>query len=97
MLLPVEFDDCAGNEDVTFGVSDPGFHVDGDLNLVPLRDLPRSEPVLFIHGLSAHADDLAQVDIIGTRGRSAETLGVSRTSVFVCFISAVIYEKVLFD
>uniref|UniRef100_A0A3Q4HIE1 Cadherin 13, H-cadherin (heart) n=1 Tax=Neolamprologus brichardi TaxID=32507 RepID=A0A3Q4HIE1_NEOBR len=53
-----------------FGVSDPGFHVDGDLNLVPLRDLPRSEPVLFIHGVSAHADDLAQVDIIGTRGRS---------------------------
>ncbi|XP_035765817.1 cadherin-13 [Neolamprologus brichardi] len=69
-LLQVEFDDCAGNEDVTFGVSDPGFHVDGDLNLVPLRDLPRSEPVLFIHGVSAHADDLAQVDIIGTRGRS---------------------------
>ncbi|XP_042082156.1 cadherin-13-like [Haplochromis burtoni] len=33
-LLQVEFDDCAGNEDVTFGVSDPGFHVDGDLNLV---------------------------------------------------------------
>uniref|UniRef100_A0AAX7TGB4 Cadherin domain-containing protein n=1 Tax=Astatotilapia calliptera TaxID=8154 RepID=A0AAX7TGB4_ASTCA len=65
-----EFDDCAGNEDVTFGVSDPGFHVDGDLNLVPLRDLPHSEPVLFIRGLSARADDLAQVDIIGTRGRS---------------------------
>ncbi|XP_013127976.1 cadherin-13 isoform X1 [Oreochromis niloticus] len=74
-LLQVEFDDCAGNEDVTFGVSDPGFHVDGDLNLVPLRDLLHSEPVLFIRGLSAHADDLAQVDIIGTPGRSAATLG----------------------
>uniref|UniRef100_I3JVP0 Cadherin 13 n=1 Tax=Oreochromis niloticus TaxID=8128 RepID=I3JVP0_ORENI len=66
-----------------FGVSDPGFHVDGDLNLVPLRDLLHSEPVLFIRGLSAHADDLAQVDIIGTPGRSAATLGVSRTSVLL--------------
>uniref|UniRef100_A0A3Q0R1K9 Cadherin-13 n=1 Tax=Amphilophus citrinellus TaxID=61819 RepID=A0A3Q0R1K9_AMPCI len=64
-LLQVEFDDCAGNEDVTFGVSDPNFHVDEDLNLVPLRDVPHSEPVLFIHGLSANADDLAQVDITG--------------------------------
>uniref|UniRef100_A0A669DEU7 Cadherin 13 n=1 Tax=Oreochromis niloticus TaxID=8128 RepID=A0A669DEU7_ORENI len=75
MQTSFEFDDCAGNEDVTFGVSDPGFHVDGDLNLVPLRDLLHSEPVLFIRGLSAHADDLAQVDIIGTPGRSAATLG----------------------
>lgn len=97
MFLPVEFDDCAGNEDVTFGVSDPGFHVDGDLNLVPLRDLLHSEPVLFIRGLSAHADDLAQVDIIGTPGRSAATLGVSRTSVFVFSISVIISEKVILD
>lgn len=73
-LLPVEFDDCAGNEDVTFGVSDPNFHVDGDLNLVPLRDVPHSGPVLFIHGLSANADDLAQVDITGMSSQSAETL-----------------------
>ncbi|XP_029992729.1 LOW QUALITY PROTEIN: cadherin-13 [Sphaeramia orbicularis] len=64
-LLQVEFDDCEGNEDVTFEVSDPGFYVDGDLNLVPQRDVQYSGPLLFIHGLSAHADDMAQVDITG--------------------------------
>ncbi|XP_039665457.1 cadherin-13 isoform X4 [Perca fluviatilis] len=62
-LIQVEFDDCAGNEDVKFEVSDPNFLVDGDLNLVPQRDVPSSQPVLFIHGLSAHADDMAQVEI----------------------------------
>ncbi|XP_069018997.1 cadherin-13 [Embiotoca jacksoni] len=74
-LMQVEFDDCAGNEDVTFDVTDPSFHVDGDLNLVPRRDVPSSGPVLFIHGLSARADDVAQVDVTGLPVQSAHTLG----------------------
>ncbi|KAM6937390.1 cadherin-13 [Xenentodon cancila] len=73
-LTRVEFDDCAGNEDVTFDVSDPRFHVDGDLNLVPLRDVLHSGPVLFVHGHSAHADDVAQVDVIGRSSQSEHTL-----------------------
>lgn len=91
LFLPVEFDDCAGNEHVTFDVSDPNFRVDEDLSLVPLRDVPHGGPVLFIHGRSAKADDLAQVDIAGTPAQSAETLRVSRircmcASIFyVCF------------
>nr|XP_046250765.1 cadherin-13 [Scatophagus argus] len=64
-LLQVEFDDCEGNEDVKFEVSDPSFHVDGDLNLVPQRDVLYSSPVLFIHGLSGHADDMAKVEVTG--------------------------------
>lgn len=78
MFLTVEFDDCAGNEDVTFEVSDPSFHVDGNLNLVPLRDVLSSGPVLFIQGVSAHADDIAQVDVIGHSPQSANALRVSR-------------------
>ncbi|XP_074488006.1 cadherin-13 [Sebastes fasciatus] len=73
-LLQVEFDDCAGNEDVKFEVSDPSFHVDGDLNLVPQRDVPYSRPVLFIHGLSARADDVAQVEVTGLPVQSLHSL-----------------------
>ncbi|KAI3370827.1 hypothetical protein L3Q82_007353 [Scortum barcoo] len=71
---PVEFDDCAGNADVKFEVSDPDFHVDRALKLVPLRDVPYSRPVLFIHGLSAHADDTAQVEVTGLPAQSPHTL-----------------------
>eukprot|EP00064_Thunnus_orientalis_P009944 superscaffoldBa00001297_g9970 len=70
----IEFDDCAGNEDVAFELSDPNFHVDGDLNLVPQRDVPYSGPVMFIHGFSAHADDTAQVAITGLPLKSPHAL-----------------------
>ncbi|XP_038562505.1 cadherin-13 isoform X1 [Micropterus salmoides] len=73
-LIQVEFDDCAGNEDVKFDVSDASFHVDRDLNLVPLRDVLSSRPVLFIHGLSAHADDVAQVEVTGLPVHSPHNL-----------------------
>ncbi|XP_047452590.1 cadherin-13 [Mugil cephalus] len=73
-LLQVEFDDCAGNEDVTFDVSDPSFHVDGDLNLVPQRDVARGGAVLYVHGVSAHADDVAVVEITGSPVHSAHAL-----------------------
>lgn len=73
-LMQVEFDDCAGNKDVTFDVSDPSFRVDGGLNLVPRRDVPYSEPVLFVHGVSQHADDVAQVDVVGLPAQSTQSL-----------------------
>ncbi|XP_026166610.1 cadherin-13 isoform X1 [Mastacembelus armatus] len=73
-LIQVEFDDCAGNEDVTFEVSDPSFHVDEVLNLVPLQDILYTGPRLFIHGVSAHADDAAQVDFTGLSVQSPHTL-----------------------
>lgn len=73
-LLQVEFDDCAGNENVTFDVSDLSFRVDGDLNVVPQCDVVHFGPVLYIHGLSAHADDVAQVDVEGPSLQSTRTL-----------------------
>lgn len=84
MFPPVEFDDCAGNEDVQFEVSDPSFFVDGDLNLVPRQDVLRSQPVLSIHGLSAHADDTAQVEVTGLPAQSPHTLRVSRNVLCMC-------------
>lgn len=77
---PVKFDDCSGNEGVTFDVSDPHFHVDQDLNLVALQDDVYSRPVLLIHGFNAHADDMAQVDVTGLSRQSAHTLRVSNIS-----------------
>ncbi|MCJ8733216.1 hypothetical protein PDJAM_G00220690, partial [Pangasius djambal] len=73
-LLQVVFDDCEGNKDVEFEVSHPDFLIDEDLNLVPRRDVVDSGMVIFIHWLSDHADDTAQVDIIGAPSQSTHTL-----------------------
>ncbi|KAM4553903.1 cadherin-13 [Fundulus diaphanus] len=73
-LLQVGFDDCAGNEDVTFEVSDPDFRVDADLKLVPQRDVESCGPVLLVRGFGTHADDMAQVEVTGLPVPSANTL-----------------------
>uniref|UniRef100_A0A3B4E8B5 Cadherin-13 n=1 Tax=Pygocentrus nattereri TaxID=42514 RepID=A0A3B4E8B5_PYGNA len=73
-LLQVVFDDCAKNQGVSFEVSHPDFVIDEDLNLVPRRDVMDSGTVIFIHGLSEHADDMAQVDILGASPRSPQIL-----------------------
>ncbi|XP_034161384.1 cadherin-13 [Pangasianodon hypophthalmus] len=73
-LLQVVFDDCEGNKDVEFEVSHPDFLIDEDLNLVPRRDVADSGTVIFIHWLSDHADNTAQVDIIGAPSQSTHTL-----------------------
>ncbi|KAI1890038.1 hypothetical protein AGOR_G00169100 [Albula goreensis] len=73
-LLQVRFDDCAGNEGLKFEVSNSDFQVDGEHRLVPIRDVLNSGTVLFIHGQSPHADDMAQVDLTGAPPRSTETL-----------------------
>lgn len=78
LCVSVEFDDCAGNEDVRFEVSDPSFHVDGDLNLVLLQDVPSASPVLFIRGFGAHADEVARVEIMGVAVQPPHTLKVGR-------------------
>lgn len=71
------FDDCAGNEDVEFEVSNPDFLIDKNLNLVPRRDVIDSGDVMFVHGVNNHVDDMAQVTIMGAPSRSPQTLRVS--------------------
>uniref|UniRef100_A0A8C1XSY6 Cadherin-13 n=1 Tax=Cyprinus carpio TaxID=7962 RepID=A0A8C1XSY6_CYPCA len=73
-LLQVVFDDCAGNEDVEFEVSNPDFLIDKNLNLVPRRDVIDSGDVMFVHGVNVHVDDMAQVTIMGAPSRSPQTL-----------------------
>lgn len=63
-LVKVQFDDCAGNKGVKFEVSNPAFLVNEELNLAPRKDVRQFPgPVIFIHAISAHADDVAEVDI----------------------------------
>lgn len=76
-VFAVAFDDCKGNKDVEFDVSHPDFLIDEDLNLVPRRDVMDSGTVIVIHWLSDHADDTAQVDVIGAPSQSTYTLRVS--------------------
>lgn len=76
------FDDCAGNEDVEFEVSNPNFLLDENLNLFPRRDLIDSGDFMFVHGVNIHVDDMAQITIIGAPSRSPQTLRVR------CFFSA---------
>ncbi|XP_029010371.1 cadherin-13 [Betta splendens] len=73
-LVRVDFDDCAGNKDVTFKVSNPIFHLDGDLNLVAHQDTLYSGPLLTVRGVGAHADDVAQVEFTGLAAPSPHTL-----------------------
>lgn len=74
---PVLFDDCVGNEGMAFEVSHPDFQVDEEMNLVARRDVMDSGTVMFIHGVNEHAEDMAQVDIVGALPRSPQTLRVS--------------------
>ena len=83
-VLAVLFDDCAGNEDVAFEVSNPDFLIDENLNLVPQRNVLNSGAVLFIHGLNQHADDMAQVDVLGAPARSPLRVSVCARCVCVC-------------
>ncbi|MBN3316623.1 CAD13 protein, partial [Atractosteus spatula] len=73
-LLKVHFDDCAGNENVKFEVSHPYLTVDQDGSLVALRDITDTGSFLFIHGRTAHADDMAEVKVIGAPHRIPQSL-----------------------
>lgn len=72
-------------------MSDPRFHVDADLNLVPHRDVQSTSPVLFIHGTSAHADDVADVEVDGWPADSAYTLRVTVVAFIDCLMKAISY------
>ncbi|TSK38477.1 Cadherin-13 [Bagarius yarrelli] len=73
-VLQVMFDDCEGNKDVSFEVSHPDFLIDKNLTLVPRRDVVDTGAAIFIHWISDHADDTAQVDVIGAPSQTTHKL-----------------------
>ncbi|XP_073462014.1 cadherin-13 [Aquarana catesbeiana] len=69
LVLNVQFDDCQGNEEVIYEVSNPNFKVEADGSLIALRNVTENIRALFIHGRSPHSDDMAEVKILGRRDR----------------------------
>ncbi|XP_069595278.1 cadherin-13 [Ranitomeya imitator] len=67
LLLNVQFDDCQGNEDVQYEVSNPDFKVEPDGSLIALRNVTQNIRVLFINARSLHSDDMAEVKILGRK------------------------------
>ncbi|KAG8562808.1 hypothetical protein GDO81_015821, partial [Engystomops pustulosus] len=64
-----QFDDCQGNEEVQYEVSNPDFKVEPDGSLIALRNVTENIRVLFINARSLHSDDMAEVKILGKRDR----------------------------
>ncbi|XP_061232496.1 cadherin-13-like [Neopsephotus bourkii] len=60
----VKFDDCKGNNKLTFEVSNPDFKVEHDGTLVALRNMSEAGRTLFVHAQSEHAEDLAEILIV---------------------------------
>lgn len=64
-VLPVEFDDCKGNNKLNFEVSNPDFKVERDGSLVALKNISEAGRALFVHARSEHAEDMAEILIVG--------------------------------
>ncbi|KAM4722120.1 cadherin-13 [Rhinophrynus dorsalis] len=69
LILNVEFNDCNGNEEVIYEVSNPDFKVEPDGSLIALRNVKDTVRDLFIHARSPHSDDMAEVKILGRKER----------------------------
>ncbi|XP_071900142.1 cadherin-13 isoform X2 [Anas platyrhynchos] len=63
--LLVVFDDCEGNNKLNFEVSNPDFKVEHDGSLVALKNVSEAGRALFVHARSEHAEDMAEVLIVG--------------------------------
>ncbi|KAI1235573.1 hypothetical protein IHE44_0002453 [Lamprotornis superbus] len=63
-LKYVKFDDCKGNNQLNFEVSNPNFTVELDGNLVALKNVSEVGKALFVHARSEHAEDMAEIFIL---------------------------------
>lgn len=61
----VEFDDCKGNNQLNFEVSNPDFKVEHDGSLVALKNVSEVGRALFVHARSEHAEDMAEILVVG--------------------------------
>ncbi|XP_051657703.1 cadherin-13 isoform X1 [Manacus candei] len=65
LVLNLKFDDCKGNNQLNFEVSNPDFRVEGDGSLVALKNLSGAGTALFVRARSEHAEDTAEIFIAG--------------------------------
>ncbi|KAM9374041.1 cadherin-13 [Phaethornis superciliosus] len=64
-ILNLDFDDCKGNNQLNFEVSNPDFKVEHDGSLVALKNVSEAGRALFVHARSEHAEDMAEILIVG--------------------------------
>ncbi|XP_010004505.1 PREDICTED: cadherin-13 [Chaetura pelagica] len=71
-VLNLEFDDCKGNNNLNFEVSNPDFKVESDGSLVALKNISEAGRALFVHARSEHAEDMAEILIVGANEKHGE-------------------------
>ncbi|XP_069494759.1 cadherin-13 [Ambystoma mexicanum] len=69
LILNVQFDDCAGNDNLNFEVSNQDFRVEADGSLVAEKNVTAVGRAIFVHAHTAHAEDMAEVKFIGGKER----------------------------
>ncbi|XP_069071917.1 cadherin-13 isoform X2 [Pleurodeles waltl] len=79
LILNVQFDDCVGNENLNFDVSNQDFKVEADGSLVALKNVTTIGRAIFVHAHTAHAEDMAEVKIIGGKERHSALKHLRRT------------------
>ncbi|XP_043562586.1 cadherin-13 isoform X1 [Chiloscyllium plagiosum] len=73
-ILKVLFDDCNGNEGLEFSISNPDFRVEADGSVFAVKEIAARVPGFLIQATSAHAQDLAEVWIVGEEGNRGSVL-----------------------
>ncbi|KAM8983032.1 cadherin-13 isoform 2-T2 [Ara ararauna] len=97
-VLKLKFDDCKGNNKLTFEVSNPDFKVEHDGTLVALKHIPEAGRTLFVHAQSEHAEDLAEILIIDKKekhGALKEILKIENNLGFLRQKRAILSSPVL--
>lgn len=78
-VLNLEFDDCKGNNKLNFEVSNPDFKVERDGSLVALKNISEAGRALFVHARSEHAEDMAEILIVGANERHGALKEIFKT------------------
>ncbi|XP_060693972.1 cadherin-13 [Hemiscyllium ocellatum] len=73
-ILKVLFDDCNGNEGLEFSISNPDFRVEADGSVFAVKEMAARVPGFLIQATSVHAQDLAEVRIVGEEGNRSSVL-----------------------
>nr|XP_020008584.1 cadherin-13-like [Castor canadensis] len=71
LVLNLTFSDCKGNNKLRYEVSSPHFKVNRDGSLVALRNISAVGRTLFVHARTPHAEDMAELVIIGVKTSKA--------------------------
>ncbi|XP_043944557.1 cadherin-13 [Protopterus annectens] len=73
-VVTLYFDDCSGNEKLTFDVSNSDFKVDSNGTLIAIKNVTDAGRAIFIHARTTSADEMAEVFIHGGKERPKSIL-----------------------